>query len=97
MSDVRKNRSRWANTEMVGQEELYEAAEKVLLELKAMTEYATPFLQKGQQERCARLLQHHHKTYGLFTNAEEVKFSSVQIQERLCRRPQPHMGKLFEI
>ncbi|KAF4308673.1 hypothetical protein GTA08_BOTSDO04045 [Botryosphaeria dothidea] len=46
MSDVRKNRSKWASEDKVGQEELYEAAEKVLVELKAMTEHAAPFLQR---------------------------------------------------
>lgn len=44
MSEVRKNRSKWANEDRVGQEELYEAAEKVLSELKAMTEHSTAFL-----------------------------------------------------
>jgi transcriptional activator SPT7 len=46
MNEVRKNRSKWASEENVHQEELYEAAEKVLSELKAMTEYSTPFLQR---------------------------------------------------
>ncbi|KAL8972809.1 MAG: hypothetical protein Q9183_000336 [Haloplaca sp. 2 TL-2023] len=46
MSEVRKNRSKWASEDKVGQEELYEAAEKVLNELKAMTEHSTAFLQK---------------------------------------------------
>ncbi|KLU85037.1 bromodomain-containing protein [Magnaporthiopsis poae ATCC 64411] len=46
MNEVRKNRSKWASEENVGQEELYEAAEKVLSELKAHTEYSTPFLQR---------------------------------------------------
>ena len=46
MTEVRKNRSKWASTEKVGQEELYEAAEKVLNELKAMTEHSGPFLNK---------------------------------------------------
>ncbi len=44
MSEVRKNRSKWNNEEKVGQEELYEAIEKVLSELKAMTEHSTAFL-----------------------------------------------------
>ncbi|KAK2770684.1 Transcriptional activator spt7 [Onygenales sp. PD_12] len=44
MSEVRKNRSKWASEEKVGQEELYEAAEKVLSELKAMTEHSAAFL-----------------------------------------------------
>jgi len=46
ISEVRRGRSKWASEDRVGQEELYEAAEKVLMELKAMTEYAQPFLQR---------------------------------------------------
>jgi transcriptional activator SPT7 len=45
ISDVRKNRSKWANEDKVGQEELYESMEKVLMELKAC-EHAHPFLQR---------------------------------------------------
>lgn len=46
ISEVRKNRSKWASEDKIGQEELYEAAERVLQELKAMTENSSPFLQK---------------------------------------------------
>ncbi|KAF1810633.1 hypothetical protein P152DRAFT_475463 [Eremomyces bilateralis CBS 781.70] len=46
INEVRKNRSKWANEDKVGQEELYEAAERVLIELKAQTEHAAPFLQR---------------------------------------------------
>lgn len=46
MSEVRKNRSKWASEEKVGQEELYEAAEKVVMELRAMTEHSTAFLNR---------------------------------------------------
>jgi transcriptional activator SPT7 len=46
MNEVRKNRSKWASEENVNQEELYEAVEKVLTELKAHTEYSTPFLSR---------------------------------------------------
>ncbi|RMJ18774.1 hypothetical protein CDV36_001584 [Fusarium kuroshium] len=46
MNEVRKNRSKWASEENVNQEELYEALEKVLTELKAHTEYSTPFLNR---------------------------------------------------
>ena len=46
MTEVRKNRSKWANPEKINQEELYEPAERVLMELKGMTDYATPFLQR---------------------------------------------------
>jgi len=44
MSEVKKNRSKWANEDKIGQEELYEAADKVLTELKAMTEHSSPFI-----------------------------------------------------
>ncbi|KAJ5674102.1 hypothetical protein N7462_009541 [Penicillium macrosclerotiorum] len=44
LSEVRKNRSKWASEDKIGQEELYESAEKVLSELKAMTEHSTAFL-----------------------------------------------------
>lgn len=44
--DIRKNRGKWANDERVGQEELYEACEKVLLDLRGYTEHLTPFLNK---------------------------------------------------
>lgn len=46
MSEVRKNRSKWASEDKIGQEELYEAAEKVVLELRAMTEHSTAFLNR---------------------------------------------------
>ncbi|KAK0625271.1 hypothetical protein B0T17DRAFT_590894 [Bombardia bombarda] len=46
MNEVRKNRSKWASEDNVGQEELYEALEKVLSELKAHTEFSTPFLNR---------------------------------------------------
>ena len=46
MIEVKKNRSKWANEEKVGQEELYEAAEKVLSEVKAQTTHSQPFLQR---------------------------------------------------
>ncbi|KAF2121764.1 transcriptional activator spt7 [Lophiotrema nucula] len=45
ISEVRKNRSKWANEDKIGQEELYESMEKVLMELKA-GEHAHPFLQR---------------------------------------------------
>ncbi|CEJ91905.1 Putative Transcriptional activator spt7 [[Torrubiella] hemipterigena] len=46
MSEVRKNRSKWASEENVNQEDLYEALDKVLTELKAHTEYSMPFLSR---------------------------------------------------
>lgn len=37
LSEVNPNKSKWANEERVGQEELYEACEKVLIDLKNYT------------------------------------------------------------
>ncbi|KAJ3046126.1 Transcriptional activator spt7 [Rhizophlyctis rosea] len=42
---VRPSRSKWANPERVGQEQLYEALEMVLNELRAYTEHSRPFLE----------------------------------------------------
>ena len=49
-SQMKKNRSKWASEEKVGQGVLYEAAEKVLNELKGMTEYSGPFLTKVNEK-----------------------------------------------
>ncbi|CAO3621827.1 unnamed protein product [Cunninghamella blakesleeana] len=46
LSDFKPHRSKWANDEKQGQEELYEAMEKVLIELKNYTAHSTPFLNK---------------------------------------------------
>lgn len=46
LSDFKPHRSKWANDDRVGQEELYEACEKVLTDLKNYTEHSTPFLNK---------------------------------------------------
>ena len=46
LSEARKGRSKWHSEDRIGQEELYESAEKVLSELKAMTAHSTAFLTK---------------------------------------------------
>ena len=46
ITDVKKNRSKWSSDDRIGQEELYEACEKVVLELRNYTEHSTPFLNK---------------------------------------------------
>ncbi|KAJ1918172.1 Transcriptional activator spt7 [Tieghemiomyces parasiticus] len=46
LTDLRTHRSKWASDERVGQEELYEALEKTLQELKNYGEHAQPFLAK---------------------------------------------------
>ncbi|KAI8880280.1 Bromodomain-containing protein [Backusella circina FSU 941] len=44
--DVKPHKSKWANDDRIGQEDLYEACEKVLIDLKNHNEHAAPFLNK---------------------------------------------------
>lgn len=70
MSEVRKNRSKWASPEKIGQEELYEAAEKVLSELKAMTEHSTAFLTRVNKREAPDYYNGmNHPTHNLLTLA----------------------------
>ncbi|KAL1922061.1 uncharacterized protein VTP21DRAFT_10703 [Calcarisporiella thermophila] len=46
LTDLRVKRSKWASDDKIGQEELYDAAERVLIELRNYTEHSTPFLTK---------------------------------------------------
>ncbi|KAI9268278.1 hypothetical protein BDA99DRAFT_603761 [Phascolomyces articulosus] len=46
LSDFKPHRTKWASDDKIGQEELYEACEKVLTDLKNFTEHSGPFLNK---------------------------------------------------
>lgn len=46
LQEAKPTKSKWASTEKVGLEPLYEACEKVLAELKAYVPYSVPFLTK---------------------------------------------------
>ncbi|KAI8066805.1 hypothetical protein BC940DRAFT_257389 [Gongronella butleri] len=46
LSDFKPHRSKWANDDKQGQEELYDAMEKVLQDLKNYTQHSGPFLNK---------------------------------------------------
>ena len=74
MTEVRKNRSKWASTERIGQEELYEAAEKVLNELKAMTEHSGPFLNRVAKRDAPDYYQGKHHNY--HNSAEKMSLSA---------------------
>lgn len=71
MNEVRKNRSKWASEENVHQEELYEAAEKVLSELKAMTEYSAPFLTRVNKRDAPDYYNSTYLTYAQLSPANE--------------------------
>ena len=96
MNEVRKNRSKWASEEHVNQEELYDALEKVLTELKAHTEYSTPFLTrvnkrdapdyyncKGTADSFSDswlTLGSHQNPYGSRNDDEETQADGIQIE-----------------
>ncbi|XJO77614.1 hypothetical protein BDV3_002171 [Batrachochytrium dendrobatidis] len=49
LADVRPSKSKWANDDRQGQEQLYEHLENVLTELKNYTEHSLPFLKPVQK------------------------------------------------
>ncbi|KAJ5721782.1 uncharacterized protein N7483_009716 [Penicillium malachiteum] len=73
LSEVRKNRSKWASEDKIGQEELYEAAEKVLSELKAMTEHSTAFL-----TRVNKLIKHPMDLGSMTKKLKGIQYRSKQ-------------------
>ena len=77
MSEVRKNRSKskWANEEKVGQEELYEAAEKVLNELRGMTEHSGPFLTKVNKKEAPDYTNSKSFNFGFLVLGLQTKIS----------------------
>lgn len=70
MIEVKKNRSKWASEDKIGQEELYEAADKVLQDIKSNTEHSQPFLTKVNKKDApdyyTSRLQHY--IFGTMTN-----------------------------
>lgn len=46
LTDVQKTGSKWASDQKIGQEELYEACEKVLTQLRSYGSYCQPFMNK---------------------------------------------------
>ena len=97
MSEVRKNRSKWASEEKIGQEELYEAAEKVLNELRAMTEHSTPFLTAVKKKDAPDYYQVIKRPNGLWSDAQEAQVHGVQVETRIRGRLTPDMGQLLKI
>ncbi|KAI9259782.1 hypothetical protein EDC94DRAFT_612072 [Helicostylum pulchrum] len=55
--DAKPHRSKWANDDKIGQEDLYEACEKVLTDLKNYTEHSTPFLSKVNKREAPDYLE----------------------------------------
>lgn len=71
--DVRKNRSKWASDDKIGQEELYEACEKVVMELRNYTEHSTAFLNKVSKREAPNYYQIIKKPMDLNTILKKLK------------------------
>ncbi|AAS52854.1 AER172Cp [Eremothecium gossypii ATCC 10895] len=71
--DVRKNRSKWASDDKIGQEELYDACEKVVLELRNYTEHSTAFLNKVSKRDAPNYYQIIKKPMDLNTVLKKLK------------------------
>lgn len=71
--DVRKNRSKWASDDKIGQEELYEACEKVVMELRGYTEHSTAFLNKVSKREAPNYAQVIKKPMDLNTILKKLK------------------------
>ncbi|GME76379.1 unnamed protein product [[Candida] boidinii] len=71
--DVRKNRSKWASYNKIGQEELYEACEKVVLELRGYTEHSTAFLNRVSKRDAPNYYQVIKKPMDLNTVLKKLK------------------------
>ncbi|CDR46686.1 CYFA0S25e00936g1_1 [Cyberlindnera fabianii] len=71
--DVRKNRSKWASDDKIGQEELYEACEKVVMELRGYAEHSTPFLNRVPKRDAPNYYQIIKKPMDLNTILKKLK------------------------
>ncbi|SCU92118.1 LAMI_0E08856g1_1 [Lachancea mirantina] len=71
--DVRKNRSKWASDDRIGQEELYDACEKVVLELRNYTEHSTAFLNRVSKREAPNYYQIIKKPMDLNTILKKLK------------------------
>lgn len=79
MADVRKGRSKWANEDKIGQEELYEPAETILKELKAQTDFSAPFLKpviKREAPDYHRRIAHPMDIATMFKKLNSHKYTS---------------------
>lgn len=81
ISDVRKNRSKWASEDKIGQEELYEACEKVVLELRGYTEHSTAFLNKVSKRDAPNyynIIKHPMDLNQVMRNLKSLQYKSKQ-------------------
>jgi transcriptional activator SPT7 len=84
LSDVRPNRSKWANEDRVGQEELYEGCERVLTELRNYTEHSIPFLNKVNKREAPDYFQVIKTPMDLGTVLKKLKSFAYQSKQQFA-------------
>ncbi|KAF9963314.1 Transcriptional activator spt7, partial [Modicella reniformis] len=84
LSDVRPNRSKWANEDKVGQEELYEGCERILMELRNYTEHSTPFLNKVNKREAPDYFQVIKHPMDLGTVLKKLKSFAYQSKSQFA-------------
>ncbi|KAL0136261.1 hypothetical protein V8B55DRAFT_1537872 [Mucor lusitanicus] len=84
LSDFKGHRSKWANDDRVGQEELYEACEKVLIDLKNYTEHSTPFLNKVNKREAPDYFEVIKKPMDLGTVTKKMKNLSYRSKKEFA-------------
>lgn len=85
MTEVRKNRSKWASEDRIGQEELYEPAERVLMELKSMTEYSQPFLSRVNKREVPDYHRIIHNPMDIGTMIKKLKQLQYRSKSEFCK------------
>ncbi len=71
--DVKKSKSKWSSEDRIGQEELYEACEKVVIELRSYTQHSTPFLTRVSKREAPNYYQIIKKPMDLNTVMRKLK------------------------
>ncbi|KAK3843798.1 MAG: hypothetical protein J3R72DRAFT_366499, partial [Linnemannia gamsii] len=84
LSDVRPNRSKWANEDRVGQEELYEGCERILTELRNYTEHSLPFLNKVNKREAPDYFQVIKTPMDLGTVLKKLKSFNYQSKQQFA-------------
>ncbi|KAK3835424.1 MAG: hypothetical protein JOS17DRAFT_681839, partial [Linnemannia elongata] len=84
LSDVRPNRSKWANEDRVGQEELYEGCERILTELRNYTEHSLPFLNKVNKREAPDYFQVIKTPMDLGTVLKKLKSFAYQSKQQFA-------------
>ncbi|KAI8355336.1 hypothetical protein B0O80DRAFT_40979 [Mortierella sp. GBAus27b] len=85
LSDVRPNRSKWANEDKVGQEELYEGCERILMELRNYTEHSTPFLNKVNKREAPDYFQIIKNPMDLGTVLKKLKAFQYKSKDQFAK------------